>query len=80
MHQGSQGTAISAILQQVVHHRDPGNLLGTRLLLPVASLGGRDTHTEVTGQERGISKQRLFTLSHTSIFTQTGGESANISA
>ena len=74
MDHGSQGTAISDILQQVVHHRDPGNLLGTRLLLPVASLGGRDTHTEITGQKREIYKQRLFTLSHTSIFTQTGGD------
>lgn len=38
MQQSTQGRAVCAVLKQVVHRADPGDLLGRRLLLPVASL------------------------------------------
>lgn len=38
VHQSTQGRAVRAIFQQVVHWGDPGNQLGRGRLLPVASL------------------------------------------
>lgn len=36
--QSPEGTAVCAVLQQVVHWGDPGDQLGGGLLLPVAGL------------------------------------------
>lgn len=36
--QGPEGRAVCAVLQQVVHWRDPGDQMGGALLLPVAGL------------------------------------------
>lgn len=36
--QGGEGTAICAVLQEVVHRGDPGNHLGQNLFLPITCL------------------------------------------